>query len=439
MVRFRRILLCTAAICLLVGSVRAADTPTPGDILTRQQAYFQSIRSIEFYSTLTYILGPEMIERMREEGNEPREKIEQGLRLFVEGDKFRAEATLENFQTRETFTGIHAFDGEHYQLRFEPEEPVMQPVLMLGRPYLAMDPLTSICAPAMADGEEASLATFRGDAFWQRLSGMIVGSEEIVWDGRAGTALKLVIPNKIGPGTIPVEVFFAEDTGYAPPLRWRLVRRGPETNDREIVEECRIAETTAIATESGQIHIPTRFEARSFEAGKAFGPSEVIEIDPASLKVNHDVDDGVFTVAGARVYQTASGPPLEENPEIALAVITAFYDDAIAQLSDVLDPVLMQQFEHMPEWMREGTPKLLADRLGRPTEVELLSAGQANQLALESVWAAKAEGRDFQMRLSFMNARVSSVSVRLLPEQEWSPLPQAGIAFIVDSEVPPGW
>ena len=439
MTHTRRLATCTLLISLLASAIVAADAPTSEEIIAKQQAYFQSIRSIEFYSTFTLHFSPQMMEQMQKDGQKPREKIEQGLRLAVSGGQFRAEATLENFQTREPFTAIHAFDGERYQLHFEPEEPMMQPVLMPGRPYLVMDPLTSIWALALADGEEASLATLQRDAFWERLSGMVAGSEEVVWEGREAMVLKLEIPNTISPGTIPVEAFFAEDIGYAPALRWRMVRRGPETNDLEIVGEFRIAETRAFETESGRIHIPTRLEAGSFEAGKTFEPSEVIEIDPGSLKLNHEVDDGVFTAAGARVYRTASGPPPEKDQEIALAIIAAFCDDTISEMGEVLSPMLLQRLERMPEWMREGTPKLLADRFGRPTEVELVWSGQTSPIALESVWAVKAEGRDFQMRLWFSQGRVSGIWLRLASEQEWSPLPQAGTEFVVENKVPPGW
>jgi len=44
-------------------------------------------------------LSPEATARMQEEGNPPRTKIEQGLHLIIEGDKFRAEATLTDFDS----------------------------------------------------------------------------------------------------------------------------------------------------------------------------------------------------------------------------------------------------------------------------------------------------------------------------------------------------
>ncbi len=205
------------------------DPLSPRQILAKQQAYFNSIKSIEFYSTFTMSRSPEMTARMEQEGNPPRTKIEQALHLIIDGDKFRAEATLTDFTTWQPFTAIHAFDGDRYQLLYQPEQPP-QPVLMPDRPYVVIDPLTSIYGFALGEGMEASLRTLRDEVFWSRLEGMVLGCEAARVNDTDGIRLRLNVPDKVGEGDIPLELFFPAEDGLR--AGRELPRRPARSGDR---------------------------------------------------------------------------------------------------------------------------------------------------------------------------------------------------------------
>ena len=417
----------------------AGSPPSAEDILARQQAYFNSIKSIEFYSTFTMNLSPEVTARMQEEGNPPRTKIEQALHLTLEGDKFRAEATLTDFSTQQPFTAIHAFDGESYQLLYLPREP-SYPVLMPGIPYLVFDPLTSLYSLAFPEGGEMSIPNLRKAPFWSRLADMVVTCEPARLEDSDAVKLTLSLPNRAGEGHVPLEMLFTEATGYAPAMSWRVVHSGPETGGSEILSEMHIAATAPVQTDAGTIYIPIRLEAGTYPAGDPYTPTEIIAIDPSTLQVNHDIDDGVFTLPRARVYRTLSAPPPETNPEIARAVIDAIYADSLDQFEPLLHPLLLQHIERMPDWMRAGTPRLLEDRFGSVEGVEFLQLGEPdNPMVRQSIWTVRADGRDFRMKLWFVEGLVSGLFFRYTDGQEWSDYPACGIDFVADQKVPPGW
>ena len=417
----------------------ASSPPSAEDLLARQQAYFNSIKSIEFYSTFTMQLSPRMVAEIEEQGNPPRTKIEQKLHLIVEGDKFRAEATLTDFDTQQPFTAIHAFDGESYQLLHLPQEP-SYPVLMPEMPYFVLDPLVSIYALAFPQGGEGSIHTLRGDAFWSLFADMVIACEPARLDDSDAVKLTLSVPSRTGEGSIPVEMFFSAETDYAPVLSWRATPFGPEADGGEIFSEMHIAATAPVETNAGTIYIPTRLESGTYRAGDPYTPTEIIVIDPSTLKVNHDIDDSVFTLPGARVYRTLSAPPPETNPDIARAVIDAIYADSLDQLKPLLDPFLLLHVERMPDWMRAGTPQLLQDRFGSVEGVEFIQLGEPdNPMVRESIWTVRADGRDFQMKLWFVQERVSGLFFRYTEGQEWSSYPACGLDFVADEKVPPGW
>jgi hypothetical protein len=251
--RYPAALIAIALLLTIASSfAAAASPPSAEDILAKQQAYFNSIKSIEFYSTFTMQLSPRMIAEIEEQGNPPRTKIEQALHLIVDGDKFRAEAALIDFDTQQPFTAIHAFDGERYQLLFLPQEP-SYPVLMPGIPYFVLDPLVSVYALVFPQRGEGSIQTLRGDAFWSLLANMVIACEPARLDDSDAAKLTLSVPSRTGEGHIPVEMFFSAETDYAPALSWRATPFGPEADGGEIFSEMHIAATAPVETDAGTI------------------------------------------------------------------------------------------------------------------------------------------------------------------------------------------
>jgi len=83
---------------------------------------------------------------------------------------------------------------------------------------------------------------------------------------------------------------------------------------------------------------------------------------------------------------------------------------------------------------------LLEDRFGNIEGVEFIQLGEPdNPMVRESIWTVRADGRDFQMKLWFVQERVSGLFFRYTDGQEWSSYPACGIDFVADEKVPPGW
>ncbi len=57
----------------------------------------------------------------------------------------------------------------------------------------------------------------------------------------------------------------------------------------------------------------------------------------------------------------------------------------------------------------------------------------------ESMWTVRADGRDFRMKLWFVEGLVSGVFFRHTDEQEWSDYPRLGVEYAADQKIPLGW
>ncbi len=55
------------------------------------------------------------------------------------------------------------------------------------------------------------------------------------------------------------------------------------------------------------------------------------------------------------------------------------------------------------------------------------------------MWTVRADGRDFRMKLWFVEGLVSGVFFRHTDEQEWSDYPRLGVEYAADQKIPLGW
>ncbi len=126
------------------------------------------------------------------------------------------------------------------------------------------------------------------------------------------------------------------------------------------------------------------------------------------------------------------------SPAPAPQLLGCIYAGSLAPVQASLDPPLRRA---MSDKVTASNAALLRDEFGAVRGVTLQSSGMAkgNRLAAESVWTVTGTKRDFQMKVSVYDGRVSGVWFRPSPAQDWGPVPMIGWEYTMRKRKPAGW
>lgn len=293
----------------------AADVAKLEEIRRKSLAQLQLLRAIE--CTMVYEMHAKMGGAAYPAGERWRAgvtAVEGRLVVIQAGDKYRMETERTNLKTKVTTTYIAVYDGNRHQI-FAKDKKVLdiKDRAILSNPSQALGPINAVYGWVLDKRVERTLGQMQNEKYWLERFAMAryCGQRE-----KGGTVVEVVefpypYPDRLPEQDAVLRVRFSVDHGYYP------ISNSVRCADGRIISQSRVDKCKRIEIEGQHVIVPLK-KSLEFNVPGAYRVEEQSSVLPETIKVNHRIDEDIFTipVTRARKVQDLDSSGRVENPAV---------------------------------------------------------------------------------------------------------------------------
>lgn len=259
-------------------------------IMTEQSKALSRLQTVRFSSNLDLELGPERLARVRLRSGSAPAHIFNDLVFAAKGSRYRSAFSVSDSEGTTSGATVIAWDGRRYQVANSAGGGSVSTSKTQAKPdpYGTSNALLLPYEYAFWSGDLKTLSHLRSPATWSKLAKAAREVKEATVDGHQGITVSFAVTAASTNKKLTYNVFFARDLGYFP-LQWDL--HYPDGR----ISTCRVTSTKVFGSDTERIVLPLRIEGTEEKDGRVRSRT-TIEVDPASLQVNEQVEDSLFTL-----------------------------------------------------------------------------------------------------------------------------------------------
>jgi len=267
--------------------VSAHANPAAEAVLMQQYLYFQKISTLELVATERLILGKAVSDKL----GVPGYNLASTTSFLSQGSKYYCKCDQVGNDNK-IFSTIWAYNGDVYQTL--PVENVLE--LTVTRNYSQASlfsgthPLGGVFSFAFSLGDNITIETLCQSSKWSDLTKKVIDAQEVSMFGKEGTLLTFNNTTILGKEA-RIEVFFASCLNHFPIYFKRTTSN--------MITEVRVVQTKEL---NDGLVFPLLIEGRAFYKDGTLVQEENIMVDEGSLKINHYIDDKIFTIPFDQVH-----------------------------------------------------------------------------------------------------------------------------------------